>query len=315
MSELEVENEKLRQDYQLLRNSIKRGVEQQELEAQYQSLLEELKRRRDEIISLKAVLAQQSQSLRSLSQIQNTSNGDMSIRLQDEAELMEAFQAQKLVNRQLESELRSMTDANNETLGEYKRIIDEMQKENQSLQGILLEKVENGEENSVETLRQSDHYLRHELQKSTLMYVGMQEQINELMQKNQELVKKNNILANRLRDHGLNDSILLNDELFQSMVAVKKKEVSYQGILKYRHEDEAKILQKLVIDMKPRLAITLQPGLPAYVVFMLIRYTDLINADHQVRSLLTKYVQTIKRMYKLPHNCDCRILWLVNTLR
>ena len=194
MSELEVENEKLRQDYQLLRNSIKRGVEQQELEAQYQSLLEELKRRRDEIISLKAVLAQQSQSLRSLSQIQNTSNGDMSIRLQDEAELMEAFQAQKLVNRQLESELRSMTDANNETLGEYKRIIDEMQKENQSLQGILLEKVENGEENSVETLRQSDHYLRHELQKSTLMYVGMQEQINELMQKNQELVKKNNIL-------------------------------------------------------------------------------------------------------------------------
>lgn len=32
MSELEVENEKLRQDYQLLRNSIKRGVEHQELE-------------------------------------------------------------------------------------------------------------------------------------------------------------------------------------------------------------------------------------------------------------------------------------------
>lgn len=32
MSELEVENGKLRQDYQLLRNSIKRGVEHQELE-------------------------------------------------------------------------------------------------------------------------------------------------------------------------------------------------------------------------------------------------------------------------------------------
>lgn len=33
-SELEVENEKLRQDYQLLRNSIKRGVENQELEGE-----------------------------------------------------------------------------------------------------------------------------------------------------------------------------------------------------------------------------------------------------------------------------------------
>lgn len=31
-SELEVENEKLRQEYLLLRNSIKRGVESQELE-------------------------------------------------------------------------------------------------------------------------------------------------------------------------------------------------------------------------------------------------------------------------------------------
>lgn len=35
MSELEVENEKLRQDYQLLRNSIKRGVEHQELEGKF----------------------------------------------------------------------------------------------------------------------------------------------------------------------------------------------------------------------------------------------------------------------------------------
>lgn len=37
-SELEVENEKLRHDYQLLRNSIKRGVEGQELEGEFQML-------------------------------------------------------------------------------------------------------------------------------------------------------------------------------------------------------------------------------------------------------------------------------------
>lgn len=34
-SELEVENEKLRQDYQLLRNSIDRGVESKELEGMF----------------------------------------------------------------------------------------------------------------------------------------------------------------------------------------------------------------------------------------------------------------------------------------
>lgn len=116
-SELEVENEKLRQDYQLLRNSINRGVESQELEglcgcgslyriqnwnnffsfffvAQYVALQDENKRRRDECIQLRAILAQQSQSLRTLG-----STGVRNENGMNEGEMIEAFQAQKLVNR------------------------------------------------------------------------------------------------------------------------------------------------------------------------------------------------------------------------
>uniref|UniRef100_A0A182NJ12 Myosin motor domain-containing protein n=1 Tax=Anopheles dirus TaxID=7168 RepID=A0A182NJ12_9DIPT len=312
-SELEVENEKLRQDYNLLRNSIKRGVESREMDAQYGALQEELKRRREECISLKAVLAQQSQSLRSLGQ--TNANGETSLRIHDEGELMEAFQAQKLVNRQLESELRAITDANNETLVENSRIIDGLKTENGELQSILQQRVEQvGEEVSVETLRQNEQYLRHELQKSTAAYVALQEQLNELLAKNNELLKKNNILSNRLRDHGLNDSILMNDE-FHSMVAVVKKQTqSSQGILKYRQEDESKIMQRLVTDLKPRLAVTLAPSLPAYVVFMCIRYTDLVNMDQLVRSLLTRFVQMIKRLYRGPNSVEVRVMWLANTL-
>ncbi|XP_052893039.1 unconventional myosin-Va isoform X5 [Anopheles moucheti] len=311
-SELEVENEKLRQDYNLLRNSIKRGVESREMDAQYGALQEELKRRREECISLKAVLAQQSQSLRSLGQ---TANGETSLRIHDEGELMEAFQAQKLVNRQLESELRAITDANNETLVENNRIIDGLKSENGELQTILQQRVEQvGEEVDLETVRQNEQYLRHELKKSTAAYVELQEQLNELLGKNTELLKKNNILSNRLRDHGLNDSILMNDE-FHSMVAVVKKETqSSQGILKYRQEDESKIMQRLVTDLKPRVAVTLAPSLPAYVVFMSIRYTDLVNMDQLVRSLLTRFVQMIKRLYRGANSVEVRVMWLANTL-
>ncbi|XP_053677422.1 unconventional myosin-Va [Anopheles nili] len=311
-SELEVENEKLRQDYNLLRNSIKRGVESREMEAQYGAMQEELKRRREECISLKAVLAQQSQSLRSLGQ---AANGETSLRIHDEGELMEAFQAQKLVNRQLESELRAITDANNETLVENNRIIDGLKVENGELHTILQQHVEeNDEEANVETMKQNEQYLRHELRKSTAGYVELQEQLNELLAKNNELLKKNNILSNRLRDHGLNDSILMNDE-FNSMVAVVKKQTqSLQGILKSRQEDVNKIMQRLVTDLKPRVAVTLAPSLPAYVVFMCIRYTDLVNMDKHVCSLLTRFVQIMKKLYREANSVEVRVMWLANTL-
>ncbi|XP_052862372.1 unconventional myosin-Va [Anopheles cruzii] len=313
-SELEVENEKLRQDYNLLRNSIKRGVESREMDAQYAALQEELKRRREECISLKAVLAQQSQSLRSLGQ---TGNGEAGIRIHDEGELMEAFQAQKLVNRQLESELRAITDANNETLVESNRIIDGLKSENGELQEILQRDVSGGEEEAdLETVRQNEHYLRHELRKSTAGYVELQEQLNELLAKNSELLQKNNILSNRLRDHGLNDSILMNDEFHSGMVAVVKKQsqTAFHGILKYSKEDESKIMQRLVTDLKPRVAVTLTPSLPAYVLFMCIRYTDLVNMDQDVRSLLTRFLQMMKRLCRGPNSVEVRVMWLANTL-
>ncbi|XP_039433322.1 unconventional myosin-Va isoform X2 [Culex pipiens pallens] len=313
-SELEVEIEKLRQDYNLLRNSIKRGVEEREMEAQYLALQEELKRRREECISLKAVLAQQSQSLRTLGQSRGNNNGDSSMsRIHDEGELMEAFQAQKLVNRQLEAELSAMMEANNETLVENNKLFEALRKEVGDLQSILQSRLENTENADVETLRLNEQYLRHELKKSTAAYVELQEQINELLVKINELTKKNHILSNRLRDHGLNDSILMNEE-FQNMVTVKKKAQSNQGILKYRHEDETKIIQRLVTDLKPRVAVTLVTSLPAYVVFMCIRYTDLVNTDQHVRSLLTRFVQMIKRLFKAPNPAEIRVMWLVNTL-
>lgn len=234
--------------------------------------------------------------------------------MNDDGELIEAFQAQKLVNRQLESELTAMTDDNNATLAELNKQIDDLRVEKNELQIIVYDKLERNEENDSEALKRNENYLRYEIEKVTAFNTELQEKLNYATKKLESLIKNNLILSNRLRDNGLNNSIQMTDEIHDSLTSVKKKNQSYQGIIKYRPEDENKILHRLIVELKPRVAITLLPGLPAYIIFMCIRYTDLLNADQHVRTLLTNFILLVKKTYKLPKTTECRVLWLVNTL-
>lgn len=321
-SELEVENEKLRQDYQLLRNSIERGVEQQELESQYSSIVDELRRRRDECIQLRTILSQQSQSIRSLGSASESGKNDGgSIRSYDGTELMDAFQAQKLANRQLESELTALTEEHNMKLTEMSREIDNLRNEKCMIESIIQDKLEINSNNVEDVqdptlMRQKESYLRMEIEKSAASFVESQERLGDSQKKVVELTKRINILAARLRENGLNDSIIMNDAMASNDITniVKKKSGNYQGILKHHKADEAKILQRLVTDLTPRTAITLLPSLPAYLLFMCIRYTDLLNADDQVKTLLSNFIITVKKLYKVPNKVETRILWVVNSV-
>ena len=72
----------------------------------------------------------------------------------------------------------------------------------------------------------------------------------------------------------------------------------------------------LFVDLKPRIAMNLLPGLPSYILFMCIRHTDHTNDDEKVRSLLTVTINTIKKVIKKRHeDLDTTVLWLSNTLR
>lgn len=314
ISELEVENEKLRQDYQLLRHSVDRGVEQQELEAQYLSIVEELRRRRDECIQLRTILSQQSQEIRS--HVPHPEQREISMRNYEGNELLEALQAQKLANKQLESELHSLTEEHNMRLTEMMKEIDNMRNEKNMLESIVQDKLEldNGHCDDPTTLRQKESYLRLEVERSAAAYIDTQEQLSDSRIQNQELQKKLTTLMNRLREHGLSDVTLPNDSYNGMPPVARKKAQCYQGILKHQHADEGKILQRLVTDLTPRIAITLLPSLPAYILFMCIRYTDLLNADNQVKSLLTNFILAVKKMFKMPKPVETRILWMVNAV-
>ena len=51
-------------------------------------------------------------------------------------------------------------------------------------------------------------------------------------------------------------------------------------------------------DLKPKIALQMLPSLPAYLLFMMVRYTDHLNNDVMVRSLIQGAIATIKRAVK-----------------
>lgn len=141
----------------------------------------------------------------------------------------------------------------------------------------------------------------------------------------------------------------------RNMPVVRKKEREYEGMFEFRKEDIGVIIRHLVIgklpsesllifnyeiiecifvkfeyveftfqfqplfprlaDLKPRVAVTLLPGLPAYILFMCVRHTDFVNDDDKVRSLLTGYLNGVKRLIKKREDFESGVLWLSNTLR
>ncbi|XP_023037684.1 unconventional myosin-Va isoform X3 [Drosophila willistoni] len=310
VSELEVENEKLRSEYDQLRTSIKHGVEINELNAQHAALQEEVRRRREECIQLKAVLLQQSQTLRSFEP------DSLQLRGNDVHELLEAFQSQKLVNRQLESELKAITEEHNSKLVEMTQEIERLNTERQELQNVIFESIDEFENASVETLKQNDRYLRRELKKAISQYLLVQEELKLANAKLKAYRQDDGQLEHKLEEEMSRSRSSNNNSKDVDVGAnvTKQKSQNPQGLMKFHSSDLDKILQRLLSNMTPRTVVGLLPGFPAYLIFMCIRYTDLTNADEDVRELLSKFVIQIKKMHRTPHPIENRVIWLVNSI-
>uniref|UniRef100_A0A3B4A8N8 Dilute domain-containing protein n=1 Tax=Periophthalmus magnuspinnatus TaxID=409849 RepID=A0A3B4A8N8_9GOBI len=100
-------------------------------------------------------------------------------------------------------------------------------------------------------------------------------------------------------------------------VNITRKEKEYQGMLKYKQGDETRLLKNLVTDLKPRgVAVSFIPGLPAYIIFMCLRYADNVNNDQRVTALLNTTISSVKGVIK-KRGSDFEVVsfWLSNTCR
>lgn len=155
--------------------------------AQFVALEAENKRRRDECIQLRSILAQRSSQQSPNKVLSQNGNGidHFDDTMLNENELQQAFEAQKVVNRKLESELTAITDEKNAKIVELGNEIDDLRTERNQLQEILHNQIrtmddashetnglQNG--NSLTSISESKHqnidYLMHEIKSISASY-------------------------------------------------------------------------------------------------------------------------------------------------
>ncbi|XP_071611267.1 unconventional myosin-Vc isoform X1 [Heliangelus exortis] len=89
----------------------------------------------------------------------------------------------------------------------------------------------------------------------------------------------------------------------------------YIGMMEYKKEDEERIVQNLILDLKPRgVVVNMIPGLPAHILFMCVRYADYLNDADMLKSFMNVTIDGIKEVVK-EHSEDFEMLsfWLSNT--
>ncbi|RWS07279.1 unconventional myosin-Vc-like protein, partial [Dinothrombium tinctorium] len=134
-----------------------------------------------------------------------------------------------------------------------------------------------------------------------------------------QLLKKDNERQQQLI--GLHSSSLVNStdssviklsEDDSMDVAVEPQNKNCLGMFEYSQQNESLILKILITDLEPNIALKFPPHFPAYILFMCIRYTDYVNDDSQVRSLLNNAIMAIKRTIKRNHSYETFVMWLSN---
>ncbi|XP_044738776.1 unconventional myosin-Va isoform X2 [Chrysoperla carnea] len=328
VSELEMENAKLLKDLNQLRENLCDKTVMEQITA----LQDELTHRREEVIQLRSVFANQTANIKSFAS--STYGPDVDI-VNEDGELVLAYEAQKKINQQLEIELTSLNQRCREQETEYRNEIKRLREDNERQQKLLSANL------TESPLTQTEAYMQHEITRVTSENLDLNEKYDNVANRYRILKKEARAMARKLQELGLLESTLDRDRIqigertdlvplnasTQAMQAdnenkdnkqlvVRKKEREYQGMFEYKKEDEAIIIRHLIADLKPRVAVQLLPGLPSYIVFMCIRHTDFINDDEKLKSLLALFMSTIRKIVKKRgEDLETTVLWLSNTLR
>ncbi|XP_034243540.1 unconventional myosin-Va isoform X2 [Thrips palmi] len=341
VQELEMENQKLKSNLAELRQASAKGNT-----GQFQALELELERRREECIQLHTVLSDKTSGMKNIAQSSYGKDVDI---MNEDGELVLAFEAQKKINRQLEDELQAQKE---HSRAEREEMISEMQRvleDNEKLQSLFTETLAEGAQAAAGS---TQAYLQYEVEKLTANNLQLREKYDALAEQNQKLKAQIKALNAKIKSLTGSDTLPMTGGVISSrdinapavknrtnqppqpaprstvdaqskktheqatLPIVRKRDREYLGMFEYAKEDEHVIITRLINDLKPKTAVTLLPGLPAYILMMCIRHTDYINDDEKVRSLLTGIINTMKKLIKKKYeDLDTIVLWLSNALR
>ncbi|XP_074488727.1 unconventional myosin-Va-like [Sebastes fasciatus] len=337
--ELESENKKLKQDLNELRKSLTN--EDSELappnpgSLTYNILLEhlsssndELEMRKEEVLLLRSHMVRQ-EALKhkdsalgegvklDLSEMPSFQDVDRSTEihtLNEDGELWLAYEGLKETNKVLVCQMQEQDRVHSE---ENKKLL------------VEVNKMKAGKEQQQKLLAQSlllpedariDASLKHEITRLTNENLELMEQQEQQDKTIRKLKKQLKVYMKKVEDFEASTPQKSKAPVTSDpgrAVHITRKEKEYRGMLEYREGDESRLLKSLVVDLKPRgVAVNFTPGLPAYIIFMCVRYADNVNDDQRVTTLLNSTISSIKSVIKR-RGTDFEVVsfWLANTCR
>ncbi|XP_049882517.1 unconventional myosin-Va isoform X2 [Pectinophora gossypiella] len=317
VEELEMENKKLREHLDRLRATGDSLLLSKEVIAQLGVMQNELDRRRDECIQLKSVLSNQTTNLKSLASSNYGSDVDI---INEDGELATAYEAQKGINRQLQEELSAEKQFYSEHISKSKAEIERLREQNEKYQKLL------SAELSQEPKNKEQEFAQNEIIRLAAESLALQERVDKLSESCRRYKNQIRLLVNKLKEVGVEDVndileggdavVPQNASLVEIAPVTRKKEREYLGMFEYKIQDEPAIIKKLILDLKPRVAVTLLPGLPAYILFMMLRHMDHVDDEPKMHQLMKGVRSGVKRtLKKRADSVEYSVLWLANMLR
>uniref|UniRef100_A0A671VJL4 Myosin VAb n=1 Tax=Sparus aurata TaxID=8175 RepID=A0A671VJL4_SPAAU len=322
--ELQSENKKLKQDLDELRKSLTSEDSEMMPPApgsmpynilldQLSSSNEELEMRKEEVLLLRSHMVRQ-EALKhklsvkfSLSILRST---DIHT-LNEDGELWLAYEGLKETNRVLECQMQEQERVYSE---KYRKLLEDVNKlkdEKEKQQKMLAQSLLLSEDARIEAS------LKHEITRLTNENLELMEQQEKQDKSMRKLKKQLKFYIKTVEDF---EGMAFNPSLTSAplrAVNITRKEKEYKGMLEYRQGDVSRLLKSVVTELKPRgVAVSFVPGLPAYIIFMCLRYADNVNDDQRVSALLNSTITTVKGVIKRKGN-DFEVVsfWLANTCR
>ncbi|CAF0903155.1 unnamed protein product, partial [Didymodactylos carnosus] len=292
----EVEMERLKNDLKSLTELILKGDKtsaREQLLGQFDALNAELEHHRKSQVQIKSML-EDHVLMYDVSEV-NLDNTDP---------IGEAYKSQKQINKMLELELeQSRTSYQREYLRIQERL-QQIENENIELCKTIAENtVDDMMKQQITNVITENLELRDTLYNSQLEIRKLRRTIKLINKTFSEsnLSVENTLTAGAVADSDkfLNDQLLPNNQSNNTTVVSNNpydNPYDLNGMIKCTPQHTEKITDTLILNLKPRLAATFLPGLPAYILFMCIRYIDFIDDEGFVAVFLSSVTKKIQKL-------------------
>ncbi|XP_061891963.1 unconventional myosin-Vc isoform X2 [Entelurus aequoreus] len=181
-------------------------------------------------------------------------------------------------------------------------------------QAGVLEEDKKDLQGKIKDLQEDSDHLSRQLQMERDAKIRLRLEITQLSSDNiefEEQLDKKDRLIKSLENQMISLKTAHEDDKKTSWSASPK---GYLGMLEYKREDQSKLIQNLILDLKPNgVAVNMIPVLPAYILFMCVRHADYMNDEEKLMSLMNAIISNVKR-FTMTHQNDLVSLsfWLCN---